>query len=211
LHPPTDEAYHQATKASAMTNQNDASAMTNNKDKNRISASWAALLVGVMGLIGAVLGGGIAGMASVRGIKMQLEENNKDTARKERVAAYTNFYYAANKVDNVFADLQECMKEGRGTTNSCREQINLARAQQRSLTGSFEILRVYATDRALAEAKELRTLLESKQVPEGTPGNRDIAAAGEAFPLEKYRDVRDRFTLAMCNDLSPQPRMECTS
>ncbi|MET8148806.1 hypothetical protein ACIBSW_17555 [Actinoplanes sp. NPDC049668] len=184
--------------------------MTNENDKGRISASWAALMVGVMGLLGAVLGGAIAGIASVSGTKMQLAENNKDTARKERVAAYTNFYYAANKVDYVFADLQECLKARRGPKNSCVEQVNLARAQRRSLTGSFEILRVYATDRALAEAAELKTLLESKQVPGEKPENGDIAVADETLSLERYRAARDRFTLAMCNDLSPQPRSECT-
>ena len=183
--------------------------MTSENTRRRINASWAAPLAGVMGLLGAVLGGAIAGMASVSGIKMQLEENNKETARKERVAAYTNFYYAANKVDYMFADLQECMKEGHGAIDSCTAQINLARAQQRNLAGSFEILRVYATDRALAEATELRTLLESKQLPDRAPGHGDLASATEAFPLQKYRAVRDRFTLAMCNDLSPQPRSEC--
>jgi hypothetical protein len=163
--------------------------------------------VGAIGLFGVILGGAITGVASVGGIKMQLDENNKETARKERVAAYTNFYHAANKVDNVFADLQECKKGKLGTNDSCAEQINLARANQRLLTGSFEILRVYATDRALKEAEELKALLETKQIPEGRAG----AAAGERFPLQEYRAVRDRFTLAMCHDLSPQPRMECAS
>jgi hypothetical protein len=181
-------------------------AVTHEDDQCRRNASRSALIVGVIGLLGVVLGGAVTGIASVSGIKMQLDENNKETARKERVAAYTNFYHAANKVDNVFADLQECRMGKLGTNDPCAEQVSLARANQRLLTGSFEILRVYATDRALKEAEELKALLETKQIPDG-----GVGARGEGFPLQEYRAVRDRFTLAMCQDLSPQPRMECVS
>jgi hypothetical protein len=185
--------------------------MTSENDRRRTNESRSALMVGAIGLVGVVLGGAVTGIASVGGIRMQLDENNKETARKERVTAYTNFFYAANKVDNVFADLQQCVNAGARTGRSCTAQTDLARTYQRSLTGAFEILRVYATDRALNEADELRTLLESKQIPEGGPGDGDAEVASEKFPLQAYRDARDRFTLAMCNDLSPQPRDQCTT
>jgi len=195
----TIQAYYRAINVSVMTSADSQSG------KNEFRNIYIA---GIISLIGVVVGGGITGLAAFFCIKMQLDEANKETARKERVAAYTNFFHAANKVDNAFADLQGCISDRPEASRSCTKQISAARESQRLLNGAFEILRVYATDRTLKEAKELKILLELKQIPKDDD---DAEAAGKAFPLQHYREVRDRFTLAMCNDLSPRPRQECSS